>query len=95
MKCFNKIKSFVFRNKVAVAVSAIASAIPVVAINASAADGTTTTSNISTALTNGLQSATNDLITYAVAVVPICITAFGVTWAIKKCVNFFKGVTGR
>lgn len=96
MKCLNKIKGFLGRNKIAVAVSAVSSALSAVAVSAFAADGTVADSaQISTSLVSGFQSATNDLITYAVAVVPVCITAFGVTWAIKKCVSFFKGVTGK
>lgn len=93
LKLGKKIKSFFSRNKVAAAVSAVVSVMSVVAVSAFADDTTTTT--ISSSLTNGFQSAVDDLITYAVAIVPICITAFGVTWAIKKCVNFFKGITGR
>lgn len=96
MKCLNKIKGFLGRNKIAVAVSAVSSALSAVAVSAFADEGTVANSaQISTSLVSGFQSATNDLITYAVAVVPVCITAFGVTWAIKKCVSFFKGVTGK
>lgn len=99
MKCLNKIKGFLGRNKIAVAVSAVSSALSAVAVSAFAADGATGTvansAQISGSLVSGFQTATNDLITYSVAVVPVCITAFGVTWAIKKCVSFFKGVTGK
>ena len=96
MKCLNKIKGFLGRNKISVAVSAVSSALSAVAVSAFAADGAVADSaQISTSLVSGFQTATNDLITYAVAVVPVCITAFGVTWAIKKCVSFFKGVTGK
>lgn len=92
MKCLEKIKSFLGRNKVAVTVSAVASAMSVVAVNAFAADSNP---DIGASLTNGFQSCVNDLLGYAVAVVPVAITAFGTCWAIKKCIDLFKNVTGK
>lgn len=92
MKCLEKVKGFLGRNKVAVTVSAVASAMSVVAVNAFAAD---TNPDIGASLTSGFQSCVNDLLGYAVAVVPVAITAFGTCWAIKKCIDLFKNVTGK
>lgn len=94
MKCLEKIKSFLVRNKVAVTVSAVASAMSVVAVNAFAAEAGSNP-DIGASLTSGFQSCVNDLLGYAVAVVPVAITAFGTCWAIKKCIDLFKNVTGK
>ena len=92
MKCLEKIKGFLVRNKVAVTVSAVASAMSVVAVNAFAAEAGSNP-DIGASLTGGFQSCVNDLLGYAVAVVAI--TAFGTCWAIKKCIDLFKNVTGK
>ena len=96
LKFLSKAKGFLNRNKVAVAVSAVSSALSVVFMSAFAADSTSIDSaQISSTLTSGFQSCVNDIITYAVAIVPIALSAFGVTLAITKCVQFFKKMTGR
>lgn len=97
-KAKDKAKGFIGRNKVAFAVSVVSGVLSSIMVSASAVETGTavaTSAEISTSLVNGFQTAVNDLINYAVAIVPVAISAFGITWAIKKCVSFFKGVTGK
>ncbi len=94
MRALVKVKNFFNRNKIAVAVSSVTAALSVVAMNVFAAVSPADTSGVKTALSDGFQTCVNDIIDYAIAIVPIALAAFGVTFAITKCVSFFKKVTG-
>jgi len=69
------------------AVSTVAMAVP-----ALAADGDTT-ATLTEALSTGLNTAVTDFVSMVVAILPIGLTVFTATFAVKKGMKFFKNIS--
>jgi hypothetical protein len=97
MKRMEKIATAIKSNKLALGASAAVQT-ALVGVTPAFADTTTTSSigtSISTALTDGLNQAVTDFVTYVTAILPIGLTVFGAIWGTKKAMSFFKTTAGK
>lgn len=91
MKVLEKVKNFSKAKKLAITttVATVATAIPVLAEETVSASGAT----LSATMASSLQQAVTDFVSMVGVVLPIGLTVFACTFAVKKGMNFFKSIT--
>ena len=88
--------SFVKGKSRAIVVSMMVSMMAVLsAVSASATDGTATTAELETAFSTALSNLQSDILGYVALALPVGLSILGITIAIKKGINFAKGLIGK
>lgn len=89
--------SFVKGKSRAIVVSMMVSMMAVLsAVSASATDGTgTATAELESAFSTALANIQTDIFKFIVLALPVGLAIFGLTIAVKKGVNFVRGLIGR
>lgn len=92
MKVIEKVKGFVRKNRYAFAMSAMSA---IMMCSAGAAEGATTSFDLSATMTTAVQQIVNDLLKMIAAVLPITVTLLGAAIGVSYGIRFIKRITSK